>query len=206
MPDAVSSPPVLPRSAVVLSRLLSAACIAVMAFTVIAVLVAAFAPFGTMLAEMSEGHFDNFSYSFGTGAPALAAPPDSYPASDLGAAWRLIVFAWAAASSIFLIWGLNGARRCFDGIAAGRYFEAATVRGLRTLALGVLIYMVIEPVMKIVFGPFITHALTGKAVAELSIQLTGNGMLILIFAGAVAVVANALTRAAAIAEENEQFV
>lgn len=206
------APAAVSRPLAVLCWTLSGAAAALGLFMALGVLIACLAPFGEITVDLSDGRFTTFTYAadLGSGELVLSDSASSaethVPASELGSAWRLLVLAWAGVPAAFLIWGLNGARRCFAGIARGRFFERPTVGGLRNFALGVLLYMVAQPLIRLALTPIVGAALGVETAPEMVLTVEGDALLILLFSGAVAVVAQALARAAAIAEENEQFV
>src|SRR5262249_38488085 len=105
----------------------------------------------------------------------------------------------------FFLWALWSARQIFVGVGRGDYFGRSTVLGLRNFALAVLLRMTLAP-----------WALLGARVAyvsrfphgnvSLSFSLSGSILISLIFTGAVAILSTVMAHAAAIAEENRQFV
>lgn len=106
------------------------------------------------------------------------------------------------------IWALLSARRSFIGVGRGEYFARPTVLGLRNLALAVLLYHTIAPVLEIIPRVLYFLRIKGDQKAELSFSMGINEpvMLMLVFAGAVALVSSVMAHAAKIADENRQFV
>lgn len=106
------------------------------------------------------------------------------------------------------VWALLSARRSFIGVGRGEYFARPTVLGLRNLALAVLLYHTIAPVLEIIPRVLYFMRVKGEQKAELSFTVGINEpvMLMLVFAGAVALVSSVMAHAARIADENRQFV
>jgi hypothetical protein len=106
------------------------------------------------------------------------------------------------------IWALLSARRSFIGVGRGEYFARPTVLSLRNLALAVLLYHTIAPILEVIPRVLYFMRVKGEQKAELSFSMGINEpvMLMLVFAGAVALVSTVMARAAKIADENRQFV
>jgi Protein of unknown function (DUF2975) len=106
------------------------------------------------------------------------------------------------------IWALLSARRSFIGVGRGEYFARATVLSLRNLALAVLLYHTVAPLLETVPRVLYLMRIKGEQPAELSFSLGFNEpvMLMLVFAGAVALVSSVMAHAAKLADENRQFV
>ena len=106
------------------------------------------------------------------------------------------------------IWALLSARRSFIGVGRGEYFARPTVVGLRNLALAVLLYHTVAPILEIIPRVlyFIRVKDDQKAELDFSMGINEPVMLMLVFAGAVALVSSVMAHAAKIAEENRQFV
>lgn len=105
----------------------------------------------------------------------------------------------------FLVWALMSARVCFIGLARGEWFARRTVTGLRNLSLATLLFMTLAPII-VGLGrlPYLSGFEHGSF--SVGINLHAGNILMLVFTGVVLVVSSAMRRAAAIAEENEQFV
>jgi hypothetical protein len=106
------------------------------------------------------------------------------------------------------IWALLSARRSFIGVGKGEYFSRPTVLGLRNMALAVLLYHTLAPLLQIIPQVLYFMRTKGDLKAELSFSMGINEpvMLMLVFAGAVALVSTVMAHAAKIADENRQFV
>ncbi|HEX5008656.1 MAG TPA: hypothetical protein VFV70_16200, partial [Hyphomonadaceae bacterium] len=106
------------------------------------------------------------------------------------------------------VWALLSARRSFIGVGRGEYFARPTVLGLRNLALAVLLYHTLAPILEIIPRVLYFMRIKGEQTAELSFAMGINEpvMLMLVFAGAVTLVSSVMAHAAKIAEENRQFI
>lgn len=198
------------RGVGVLGRVLSIASLIFASVTVLMVVYLALTPVGevTMSPDGSSGLA--YSYSAGLGPEAAVEIPAAAPAPeqvtlmrDLTLVERAAMIISIAIPSGFIVWGLWGAHRCFSGLARGRYFDPSTIRGLRNLALGVVLSMISEPIVDTLAQPFMPRA---SDTISVSLSISGDGALLFIVAGAVALISTVLTRAAEIAAENEQFV
>lgn len=110
---------------------------------------------------------------------------------------------------LLTIWALLSARRVFANIGQGAFFARSTSIGLRNLAVAVLLNMTVAPLITGV--AHFAYGMRMKALGhhgelELNFGLSDTTMLILIFAGTVAIIASVMAHAARVAEENEQFV
>lgn len=104
-----------------------------------------------------------------------------------------------------LAWGLLRLRVCFIEFAQGRPFAARGIAGLRDFATG----MVLAAIAKLIGFTLLTLVLTWNAppgMRQLAIQINSDMLIMVLFAATVASLAWAMERAAAIAEENSQFV
>lgn len=109
---------------------------------------------------------------------------------------------------VLYIWALLSARRSFIGVGRGEYFARQTVLSLRNLAIAVLLYHTVAPLLEIIPRVLYFMRTKGERTAELSFSMGINEpvMLMLVFAGAVALVSSVMAHAAKIADENRQFV
>ncbi|AUC93145.1 MULTISPECIES: DUF2975 domain-containing protein [Bradyrhizobium] len=104
-----------------------------------------------------------------------------------------------------LIWGLSRVRRCFSAFAAGRFFTADNVAGLRDLAIAMLASTLLKPLI----GALLSILLSWQTYAQgksVVIAFGSDTLLALLFAGLVAVTAWVMAEANAIADEHAQFV
>ncbi len=103
----------------------------------------------------------------------------------------------------FMTYALICARRCFQSFVRGEYFTSYVVRGLRGLAGGTALW----GLSAWLTTPILTLLLTlGSEEHRLALGFSTNGVLTLLFAGLVWQIADILTKAVALAEENSQFV
>lgn len=110
---------------------------------------------------------------------------------------------------LLTVWALFSARRVFANIGRGDFFARSTSLGLRNLSLAVLLNMTVAPL--ITMASHVAFALRMKSQGRpgelyLDFGLSDTTLLILIFAGTVAIIASVMAHAARVAEENEQFV
>ncbi|WP_342708183.1 DUF2975 domain-containing protein [Bradyrhizobium sp. B124] len=118
---------------------------------------------------------------------------------------RLMGLVVSALPLACLIWGLSRVRRAFTSFAAGRFFTAANVAGLRDLAIAMLVSTLLKPVI----GALLSILLSWQTYAQgksVVIVLGSDTLLALLFAGLVAVTAWVMAEANAIADEHAQFV
>jgi hypothetical protein len=110
---------------------------------------------------------------------------------------------------LLTVWALLSARRVFANIGRGEFFVRSTSLGLRNLSLAVLLNMTVAPLFTM--AAHIAFGMRMKAQGQhgeisLNFGLSNTTLLILIFAGTVAIIASVMAHAARVAEENEQFV
>ena len=104
-----------------------------------------------------------------------------------------------------LIWGLSRVRRCFSAFAAGRFFTADNVAGLRDLAIAMLASTLLKPLI----GALLSILLSWQTYAQgksVVIAFGSDTLLALLFSGLFAVTAWLMAEANAIADEHAQFV
>lgn len=110
---------------------------------------------------------------------------------------------------LLTVWALLSARTVFANIGRGAFFARSTSLGLRNLSLAVLLNMTAAPL--ITMASHIAFGIRMRAEGRhgelyLDVGLSNTSLLILIFAGTVAIIASVMAHAARVAEENEQFV
>ena len=104
-----------------------------------------------------------------------------------------------------LAWGLLRLRVCFSQFAQGRPFAARGIAGLRDFAVGMGLAVIAKPIG----FTLLTLLLSWNAPAgmrQLAVQIDSDTLIMALFAATVASLAWAMEKAAAIAEENSQFV
>ncbi|UXN70634.1 hypothetical protein N8A98_05455 [Devosia neptuniae] len=104
-----------------------------------------------------------------------------------------------------LSWALVRLRVCFTEFAGGRPFAARGIAGLRDFAAGVAL----AALAKLIGFTLLMLVLTWSAppgMRQLAIQINSDMLIMALFAAIVASLGWAMEKAAAIAEENSQFV
>ncbi|WP_086468540.1 DUF2975 domain-containing protein [Devosia lucknowensis] len=104
-----------------------------------------------------------------------------------------------------LAWALVRLRVCLVCFSRGKPFASEGIRALRDFALGSMLASIAQ---------FFSHAamslvLTATAIAghkQISLGISSQMLLMIMFAGVIAALAWAMEKAAAIAEENSQFI
>lgn len=118
---------------------------------------------------------------------------------------RMLAVIISVATVAPLAWGLFRLRVCFIAFARGRPFAAHGIAGLRDFAMGVAVAAVAKPVG----FTLLTLLLSWTAPAgmrQLAIQIDSDTLIMALFAATIASLGWAMEKAAAIAEENSQFV
>ena len=104
-----------------------------------------------------------------------------------------------------LVYGLINARRCFAGFAAGEFFSLAAADRLRNFAIAVAASSLLEPLSGGALSVLLSiNGLSGPR--TLRLEIGSETLIMMIFAGTVAIIAWLMAEAAGLAEENEQFV
>jgi hypothetical protein len=146
-------------------------------------------------------------YWFGATSASIAADAQ-LPAdwlADLGLGRRTIAFVISFLPLACLITALLSARRCFSAFAAGDFFSLEPARGLRDFALGLLASALLKPLSAAALSVLLSlDAPAGQH--RLTLGIGSDTILALLAAGTIAVIAWVMTEAAALAEENRQFV
>ncbi|MEP7210958.1 MAG: hypothetical protein ABI740_08995 [Alphaproteobacteria bacterium] len=114
----------------------------------------------------------------------------------------LIVHGFAVA---VFVWALLSVRGSFVSLSLGQFFTHRTITGLRNLAIGVLVYMALDPLAGWLAK---TIHMLGQKHGELTLSfgISDQSLLMVIFTGAVIAISSALAHAARVAEENASFV
>ena len=152
----------------------------------------------------SDGLIGYASVSFGVHDPNAPRPPipDELLNDPLYIASGLV-------APVLMTWALVSARAVFASIGRGQFFGRPTSLGLRNLSLAVLLNMTVAPLANI--AATLAFALNMKArgmhgEVYFDAGASSTTLLVLVFAGTVAVISTVMARAAKVAEENEQFV
>ena len=119
------------------------------------------------------------------------------------AGMRMVAVATALLHLLPMSWGLWRLRVCLAQFAAGRPFGAEGIAGLRDFALGAGLSTLTKPLAGMLFMLALSWNGGPKQIA---IEISSDVMILALFAGVVAALAWAMEKAAALAEENSQFV
>ncbi len=119
------------------------------------------------------------------------------------AGMKIIAIATALLHLLPMSWGLLRLRVCLAQFAAGRPFAAEGIAGLRDFALGTGVSALAKPVAGMLFMLALGWNSGPK---QIVIEISSDVMILALFAGVVASLAWAMEKAAALAEENSQFI
>lgn len=122
-------------------------------------------------------------------------------ARDVG--MRMVAITTALLHLLPMSWGLWRLRVCLTQFATGRPFGAEGIAGLRDFALGAGLSALTKPLSGMLFVLALSWNGGPKQIA---IEISSDVMILALFAGVVAALAWAMEKAAALAEENSQFV
>lgn len=111
----------------------------------------------------------------------------------------------ALLATLPLAWGFTRLRSCLTSFAIGRPFASGGIAGLRDFALGGLLAALAQLLSPTLMALVLTWT-AAEGHRQLVIRLDSNVLLLAMFAGTIAALAWAMEKAAAIAEENSQFV
>jgi hypothetical protein len=116
---------------------------------------------------------------------------------------RVIIIVVGLIPIAFVTYALLRARRCFRSFRRGEFFTAEVIGNLRAFAAGIALWVIAgwlaTPLLSLLLTIF-------EEEKRLTVQFGLNGFMTLFFAGIVWQIADIMRRAAAIAEENAQFV
>jgi hypothetical protein len=136
----------------------------------------------------------------GLGVTPAGSDPDS---ASFSLYQRLTIVVVGLIPIVFATYGLLRARRCFRSFRRGEFFTAEVIGNLRAFAAGIALWVIAgwlsTPLMSILLTLF-------EEEKRLTVEFGLNGFMTLFFAGIVWQIADIMRRAAAIAEENAQFV
>jgi hypothetical protein len=129
-------------------------------------------------------------------------PPVPVPA-ELWRAAALLAIAMLPVCG--MAYGLLRARQCFQGFVRGDIFHLSTARHLRGFAAGMLVAAVAGLLAAPCMG--LLQAWSASAGGHaLTVELSSQHMLLLLFAGIVWQIAHGMAQAAALADEHAQIV
>lgn len=127
---------------------------------------------------------------------------DSSPAAWTWSRHAVFVVAGLGPTA-FLIYALVCARRCFRSFMHGAYFTSQVVRGLRGFAAGVVFYVAAG----LLVTPLASLLLTlGDERHVVTAGIGSGDLLTVLFAGIVWQIADVMTKAVTLAEDNAQIV
>lgn len=127
------------------------------------------------------------------------------PLGNLDPLLRFGAIGLSLLSVLPLSWGLVRVRACFAEFAQGRPFAARGVAGLRDFAIGMGLSVVAKPLSTMLLSIWLSwNAPAGQR--QLVIQFDSDTLIMALFAATIAALGWAMQKAAAIAEENSQFV
>jgi len=152
----------------------------------------------------SDGLIGYASVSFGVHDPSAPRPP--IPAELLN---DPLYIASGLVAPVLMIWALVSARAVFASIGRGQFFARPTSLGLRNLSLAVLLNMTVAPLANVAATLAFALGMKAKGMhgeVYFDAGASSTMLLVLVFAGTVAVISTVMARAAKVAEENEQFV
>ncbi|UVK45187.1 DUF2975 domain-containing protein [Mesorhizobium sp. AR07] len=125
--------------------------------------------------------------------------------SEFGLGRRLAGFAISFVPLACLVIALLAARRCFGAFAAGDFFGQGAIGNLRYFGLGLLASALLKPLSAAALSVLLSwDAPAGQH--RLTLGLDSDTMLTLLAAGIVAVITWVMAEAAALADENAQFI
>ncbi len=136
---------------------------------------------------------------------AAAAMLPSAWLTEFGLGQRLLATALALLPVLPLSWGLLRLASALEAFRQGRPFGLVAATGMRDFAIGVLACTV----LKLVSGALLSVVLSWNAPAgqkQLAISVSSDMLLMLLVGAVLTLVGWALTEAAALAEENAQFI
>ena len=123
----------------------------------------------------------------------------------IGVSIRLFGFTLAMLPLAVLAYGLENARRCFAGFADGRFFSLQADARLRRFAIAAGMSALLQPIAETALSLLLSiNGLPGSR--TLRLEIGSETLIMIVFAGTVAVIAWLMAEAAMMAEEHEQFV
>lgn len=137
-------------------------------------------------------------------AARLVAIPLGVPANfDMG--MRLAALLTGLLQLLPLSWALMRLRRCLSAFARGRLFTSEGIAGLRDFAIGTATSALLNPVSAMLLGLVLSWN-AGPGRRQLVLQVGSDMLILALFAAVIATLTWAMGKAAAVAEENSQFV
>ncbi|MBJ3784611.1 hypothetical protein [Devosia sediminis] len=139
----------------------------------------------------------------GEARQAVGLPPELLP--DIAMGQRLAAAVVALVICLPMAWGFARLRTCLANFAAGRPFTVEGIAGLRDFALGGMLAALAQLLGHTAMGLVLTWT-AAPGHRQLVLRIDSDMLLLAMFAGTVAALAWAMEKAAALAEENSQFI
>ncbi|WP_448951982.1 DUF2975 domain-containing protein [Labrys neptuniae] len=124
---------------------------------------------------------------------------------DIGLGTRILACAVSMLPLGVLVWGLMQARHAFRSFSTGSLFGMDAVRGLRGLGLALLVSAVAKPFCGAALSVILSWN-GAPGTRTLAFSLDSSSLIEIVFAALTMLIAWILSEAAAIADENTQFV
>lgn len=125
--------------------------------------------------------------------------------ADITMGQRIVAAIVALLTVLPLAWGFARLRTCLKSFGEGRPFASEGVAGLRGFATGGMLAAMAQLVNPTLMGLVLTWT-AAAGHRQLVVLINSDMLLLAMFAGTIAAVAWAMEKAAAIAEENSQFI
>ncbi|MGV3577010.1 MAG: hypothetical protein ACO1O4_17950 [Devosia sp.] len=129
--------------------------------------------------------------------------PDLLP--DITMGQRLAAAAVVLLVTLPMAWGLMRLRSCLSSFAVGRPFASTGIAGLRDFAMGGMLAALAQFAGHTLLRLVLTWT-AAPGHRQLAISIDSTTLMLAMFAGTIAALAWAMEKAAAIAEENSQFI
>lgn len=127
------------------------------------------------------------------------------PVADIDVLTRTLAFTISMIPLGTLIYGFLNARRCFAAFAAGQIFSSEQVKRLKAFSIAAAVSGLLKPLAGAALSVLLSFSnLAGRR--TLALNIGSDTLIVLIFAGTVAVIAWVMAEAIDISNENKQFV
>jgi hypothetical protein len=127
------------------------------------------------------------------------------PVADIDVLIRTLAFTISMIPLGTLIYGFLNARRCFVAFAAGEIFSSEQVKRLKAFSIAAAVSGLLKPLAGAALSVLLSFSnLAGRR--TLALNIGSDTLIVLIFAGTVAVIAWVMAEAIDISDENKQFV
>ena len=136
---------------------------------------------------------------------ATAAPLPAAVFDKLDLAGRAGAAVIGAIPLAVLVWALLRVRQTFIAFAAGRIFSSEAIAGLRDFAIGVGVSALAKPLVTMLLSLYLTWG-QPQGQRQLVVMLGSDTLLFVLFAAIFLSATWIMRQAAAVAEENRQFI